>query len=71
MGKKKAIISVIYQNERILIKNSLPYIKYVLRLSCVAHGPIHGRFIGCTVNGFLSLYKVYYRERKPIPITPY
>ena len=34
-------------------KNSLPFIKCVLRLSCVVHGPIHGRFMGCTVNGFL------------------
>ena len=28
----------------------------VLRLSCVVHGPIYGRFVGCTVNGFLSLF---------------
>ena len=40
-------------------KNSSPYIKCVLQLSCVVHGPINGRFMGCTVNGFLSLYKVY------------
>ena len=33
-------------------------IKCVLRLSCVIHGPIYGRFMGCTVNGFLSIYKV-------------
>ena len=39
-------------DERISTKNSLPYIKCVLRLSCVTHGPIHGRFMGCTVNGF-------------------
>ena len=54
MGKKP-IVPVTYENERILIKpikNSLPYIKCVLRLSCVTHGPIHGRFMGCTVNGF-------------------
>ena len=25
-------------------KNSLPYLKCVLRLSCVVHGPIYGRF---------------------------
>ena len=33
------------------MKNSLPYIKCVLRLSCVVHGLIYGRFIymGCTV----------------------
>ena len=35
-------------------KNSLPYLKCVLRLSCVVHGPIYGRFIGFYVNGFLS-----------------
>ena len=40
------------------LKNSLPYIKCVLRLSCVVHGPIYGRFMGCTVNGFLYI-KVY------------
>ena len=34
MGKKP-IVSVTYQNERISIKNSLPYLKCVLRLSCV------------------------------------
>ena len=49
MGKKP-IISVTYENERISIKNSSPYIKCVLRLSCVVHGPIYG-----TVNGFLSI----------------
>ena len=43
MGKKP-IVSVTYENERISIKNSLPYIKCVLRLSCVVHGPIYGRF---------------------------
>ena len=35
-----------YENERISIKNSLPYLKWVLRLSCVVHGPIYGRFMG-------------------------
>ena len=30
--------------------------KLVLRFFCVVHGPIFGRFMGCTVNGFLSLY---------------
>ena len=52
MGKKP-IVSVTYENERISIKNSLPYIKCVLRLSSVVHGPIYGLFMGCTVNGFL------------------
>ena len=42
---EKPIVSVTYENERISIKNSLPYLKCVLRLSCVVHGPIYGRFI--------------------------
>ena len=45
MGKKP-IVSVTYENERISIKNSLPYLKCVLRLSCVVHGPIYARFMG-------------------------
>ena len=45
MGKKP-IVSVTYENENISIKNSLPYLKCVLRLSCVVHGPIYGRFMG-------------------------
>ena len=64
MGKKP-IISVTYENERISIKkkNSLPCIKCVLHLSCVVHGPMYGRFIGCTqVNGFPSL--TLYRAEK-------
>ena len=53
MGKKKVYLT--HENERISIKNSLPYLKCVLRLSCVVHGPIYGRFIGFYVNGFLSI----------------
>ena len=53
MGKKP-IVSVTYENERISIKNSLPCLKCVLRLSCVVHGSIYGRFRGFYVNGFLS-----------------
>ena len=34
------IVFVTYENERISIKNSLPFIKCVLRLSCVVHGPL-------------------------------
>ena len=45
MGKKP-IVSVTYENERISVKNSLPYLKCVLRLSYVVHGPIYGRFMG-------------------------
>ena len=54
MGKKP-IVSVTYENERISIKNSLPYLKCVLLLSCVVHGPIYGLFMGFYVNGFLSI----------------
>ena len=49
--EKKPIVSVTYENERISIKNSLPYLKCVLRLSYVVHGPIYGRFMGFYVNG--------------------
>ena len=52
MGKKP-IVSVTNENERISIKISLPYSKCVLRLSCVVHGPIYGRFTGCDVAGLL------------------
>ena len=34
-----------------------PLIKCVLRLACVVHGLIYGRFMGCNVNRF------YYREK--------
>ena len=44
--RKKPIVSLTYENERISIKNSLPYLKCVLRLSCVVHGSIYGRFMG-------------------------
>ena len=54
MGKKPTV-SATYENERISIKNSLPYLKCVLRLSCVVLGPIYGRFMGFYVNGFLSI----------------
>ena len=37
MGKKP-IVSLTYENERISLKNSLPYLKCVLRLSCVVRG---------------------------------
>ena len=38
---KKPIVSVTYENERISIKNSLPYLKCVLRLSCVYKGNLY------------------------------
>ena len=55
MGKKTYLFYT-YEKERISIKktNSLPYLKCVLRLSCVIHGPIYGHFIGFNVTGFLS-----------------
>ena len=53
--EKKPIVSVIYENKRISIKNSLPYLKCVLRLSCVVHGPIYVRFTGFYVNSFLYI----------------
>ena len=56
MGKKP-IVSVTYENETISIENSLRYLKCVLRLSCVVHGPIYGRFMDFYVN--------LYIERKP------
>ena len=52
---KKPIVSETYENERISIKYSLPYLKCVVRLSCVVHGPIYGCFMGFFVNGFLSV----------------
>ena len=53
--EKKPIVSVTYENERISIKNNLPYLKCVLLLSCVAHGPIYGRFMAFLCKRF-SLY---------------
>ena len=52
MGKKP-IVSLTYENERISTKNSLPYSKCVLRLSCGVHGQIYGRFMWA----IFSLYK--------------
>ena len=63
MGKKP-IVSVTYQNERISIKNSLPYLQCVLRLCCVVHGAIYGLFMGCYISGFLSIKRfIQYREK--------
>ena len=39
--EKKTIVSITYENERISMKNSLPYLKCVLRLPCVV--PYMGR----------------------------
>ena len=40
--KKKTIVSITDENERISIINSLPYLKCVLRLSFVVHGRENG-----------------------------
>ena len=53
--EKKPVVSVTYENERISVKNSLPYLKCVLRLSCLVHRPIYGRFMG------------FYREKNLSP----
>ena len=67
MGKKP-IVSVTYENERISIKkNSLPYLKCVLSLSCEVHGPIYGRFMGFYVNGVLSKGWALQRKRPADP----
>ena len=55
MGKKP-IVSVTYENERISIKDSLPYLKSVLRLSCLVHGPIYGRFMGKRFSLFIPTW---------------
>ena len=44
--EKISIVSVTYENKRISIKNSLPYIKCVLRLSWAVYGQIYGRSMG-------------------------
>ena len=48
MGKKP-IVTVTYENERISMKHSLPYLTCVLRLSRVVHGPIYGGFMGLEI----------------------
>ena len=56
MGKKKKNYRFCnLRNEKISIKNNLPYLKCVLRFSCVVHGPIYGPFMDFHVNGFLSI----------------
>ena len=44
--EKTSIVSSTYENKRISIKNSLPYIKCVLRLSWAVYGQIYGRSMG-------------------------
>ena len=65
--RKKPIVSVSYENERISIKNSLPYLQCVLRLSCVVHGPIYGRFMVFFCKRF-SLINLYIERKPPLKI---
>ena len=53
MGKKP-IVSVTYENERVSIKNSLPYLKCVLRLLCGSRADLRP-FMVFYVNGVLSI----------------
>ena len=67
MGKKP-IVSVTYENEKNSIKNSLPYLKCVLRLSCLVHGPIYSRFMGfmkTVLSPYIRFIKPWPLERKP------
>ena len=61
--RKKPIFSVTYENERISIKNSLPYITHVLRLSCVVHEPFYG-FLCKRFSPYVThiLYKVTFSQ---------
>ena len=54
MGKKP-IVSVTYENESILIENSLPYLKGVTSLLCSPRVDLWP-FYGFNVNGFPSKY---------------
>ena len=52
MGKNLSVLSFLKPTKM----KQLIYIKCVLHLSCVVYGLIYARFMGCTVNGFLSVY---------------
>ena len=58
MGKKTYRFCNLRKWEDFNKKNSLRYLKCVLRLSCVVHGPIYDRFMGFYVNGFLSICSI-------------
>ena len=70
MGKKP-LVSLTYENERFSIKNCLPYLKCVLRFSCVVHGQIYGRFMGFYVNGFFLKTFHFRRLEKREVFFPY
>ena len=52
-------LSFPWPTKTISIKNSLPCIKCLLRLSCEVHGPIYGRFMGLYCKRFSLYVKVY------------
>ena len=60
MGKKPIVSVTYYENERISIKNSLPYLKCVLRLSSIC-GPRADiwQFYGFLCKQFSLYIKVY------------
>ena len=57
MGKKP-IVSVTYENERISVKNSLPYLKCVLRLLCGPRVDLWP-FMGFLCKRFSLYIKIY------------
>ena len=52
--EKNPIVSVTYEDERISIKTAYLTQNVCYFSPCVVYGPIHGRFMGFQVNGFLS-----------------
>ena len=54
MGKKTHLFYNLRKRKDFNKKNSLPYLKCVLRLSCVVHGSIYGHLIGFDVTGILA-----------------
>ena len=55
------------------LKNSLPYLKCVLRPSCVVHGPIYGRFISFYGKPLYRKKPVYIKTHKTainLPVDP-
>ena len=67
----KPTVSVTYENKRISIKNSLPYLKCVFRLSCVVHGPIYGLSMGFLCKQFSLYIKFYPRGGGVLPYITY
>ena len=51
-------------------KNSLPYLKCVLRLSCVVHGPIYGPFFHSLSCSMTPLHRERIKGRKSLQPFP-